>query len=242
MRFIRDPRTSSVSRWSVITKKLLTCVLIQIAFPAGILQPPLYHPGYPSSLNYGGIGVVIGHEVTHGFDDKGRQFDAHGNLKQWWRQEALDAFHNKSECMVDQYSSYVVPEVGLRVNGINTQGENIADNGGIKQAFRAYNKWRSRQARSRQSSWLWSGSESFDEPRLPGLLNMSHEQLFFLNYAQIWCGDSRPEALVNTIRTGAHSPGRFRVIGTLSNSREFAKSYKCPKGSPMNPIHKCQVW
>ncbi|RWS01467.1 membrane metallo-endopeptidase-like 1, partial [Dinothrombium tinctorium] len=188
-----------------------------ISFPAGILQPPLYHPNYPRSLNYGGIGVVIGHEITHGFDDKGRQFDQFGNLKQWWNKESLDKFQIKSECMIRQYNNYVMEDIGMNVNGVNTQGENIADNGGIKQAFRAYLKWESRH-----------GSESY----LPGV-NLTHYQLFFLNYAQIWCGLMRPEALINAIRT---------VIGTLSNFNEFAKAYNCPVGSRMNPRKKCEVW
>ncbi|KAH6933640.1 hypothetical protein HPB50_017253 [Hyalomma asiaticum] len=197
-----------------------------ISFPAGVLQPPLYHQHYPKSVNYGGIGVVIGHEITHGFDDKGRQFDQHGNLKQWWKPEALKLFHSKAQCMIDQYSRYVLPEVNMAVNGVNTQGENIADNGGVKQAFKAY----------KSSVERWG-----PEPHLPGL-NLTHDQLFFLTYAQIWCGTTRPEHAVNTIRTGNHSPGRFRVIGVVSNSVDFAKAYHCKPGSPMNPTKKCVVW
>ncbi|KAH8041681.1 hypothetical protein HPB51_017483 [Rhipicephalus microplus] len=197
-----------------------------ISFPAGVLQPPLYHHHYPKSVNYGGIGVVIGHEITHGFDDKGRQFDQYGNLKQWWKPEALKLFHSKAQCMIDQYSRYVLPEVNMAVNGVNTQGENIADNGGVKQAFKAY----------KSSVERWG-----PEPHLPGL-NLTHAQLFFLTYAQIWCGTTRPEHAVNTIRTGNHSPGRFRVIGVVSNSADFAKAYHCKPGSPMNPIKKCVVW
>lgn len=197
-----------------------------ITFPAGVLQPPLYHKNFPRSVNYGGIGVIIGHEITHGFDDKGRQFDQYGNLKQWWKPEALARFQAKAQCMVDQYSSYVLPEVNMAVNGVNTQGENIADNGGVKQAFRAY------KAHERRSG---------PEPHLPGL-NLTHDQLFFLTYAQIWCGSMRPEHAVNTVRTSSHSPGRFRVIGALSNSEDFARAYRCPRGSPMNPRRKCVVW
>ncbi|XP_077533139.1 neprilysin-1-like isoform X2 [Haemaphysalis longicornis] len=197
-----------------------------ISFPAGVLQPPLYHQNYPKSVNYGGIGVVIGHEITHGFDDKGRQFDQHGNLKQWWKPEALNLFHSKAQCMIDQYSRYVLPEVNMNVNGVNTQGENIADNGGIKQAFNAYKR---------------SVERYGPEPQLPGL-NLTHDQLFFLTYAQIWCGTTRPEHALTTIRTGNHSPGRFRVIGVVSNSAHFAEAYKCQPGSPMNPHKKCVVW
>lgn len=198
----------------------------QILFPAGILQPPFYHEHYPKSLNYGGIGVVIGHELTHGFDDKGRQFDLDGNLKQWWHAESIERFHRKAQCIIDQYGRYKLPELGLHLNGITTQGENIADNGGIKQAFRAYSKW-----------VLQHG----EEPLLPGI-NLTHNQLFYVNYAQVWCGIMRPEAALTKLRSGPHSPGRFRVIGTLSNSYDFAKAFDCPVGSPMNPKHKCSVW
>ncbi|XP_018052700.1 PREDICTED: endothelin-converting enzyme 1-like isoform X3 [Atta colombica] len=113
----------------------------QIMFPAGILQPPFYHRFFPRSLNYGGIGVVIGHEITHGFDDKGRLFDKDGNLYRWWKDEAVDGFHRRAQCLIDQYANYTVTEVGMQIDGVNTQGENIADNGGIKQAFRAYERW-----------------------------------------------------------------------------------------------------
>lgn len=137
-------------------------------FPAGILQPPFYHRYFPRCLNYGGIGVVIGHEITHGFDDKGRLFDKDGNLHRWWKDEAIYGFHQRAQCLIgnqwdidlfnffffflnipfrilfnlsDQYSHYIVPEVGMKIDGMNTQGENIADNGGIKQAFRVSNSF-----------------------------------------------------------------------------------------------------
>jgi len=104
-------------------------------FPAAILQPPFYHKHLPKSVNYGGIGIVIGHEITHGFDDKGRQFDHVGNIKQWWDEESFDRFKERKKCIIDQYNQYLVEEVNIYLNGENTQGENIADNGGIKQAF-----------------------------------------------------------------------------------------------------------
>lgn len=111
-------------------------------FPAGILQPLFYSQHFPKSLNYGGIGVVIGHEITHGFDDKGRQFDKDGNLMQWWNNATIKAFRERAQCIVDQYSRYKLQEVNLYVNGRMTQGENIADNGGLKQAFRVIKKIR----------------------------------------------------------------------------------------------------
>ncbi|XP_050345849.1 neprilysin-4-like isoform X3 [Nymphalis io] len=199
----------------------------QIMFPAGILQPPFYHRHFPRSLNFGGIGVVIGHEITHGFDDKGRLFDCEGNLHRWWSDSAIEAFHHRAQCLIDQYGHYVVPEVNMKLDGVNTQGENIADNGGVKQAFHAYQHWLRHH-------------DSADET-LPGL-NYTHTQLFFLNFAQVWCGAMRSEAMRNKLKTAVHSPGRFRVIGTLSNSLDFAREFRCPPGSPMNPVHKCSVW
>ncbi|XP_023238292.1 neprilysin-1-like isoform X1 [Centruroides sculpturatus] len=196
-----------------------------IVFPAGILQPLFYSQYFPKSLNYGGIGVVIGHEITHGFDDKGRQFDKDGNLKQWWNNATINRFRERTQCIIDQYSSYVLEDTNLNVNGKMTQGENIADNGGLKQAYRAYKKWVSREG---------------EELSLPGL-NLTHDQLFFLNYAQIWCGSMRPEEAKNKISSSVHSPGPIRVIGPLSNSFDFAKAYDCVPGSRMNPIKKCSV-
>lgn len=197
-----------------------------IVFPAGILQPLFYSQHFPKSLNYGGIGVVIGHEITHGFDDKGRQFDKDGNMMQWWNNATIKAFRERTQCIIDQYSRYRIEEVGLYIDGRMTQGENIADNGGLKQAFRAYQKWVSVHG---------------EEPDLPGL-NLTHNQLFFLNYAQIWCGSMRPEDALTKIRSSVHSPGPIRVLGPLSNSYDFAKAFNCPPGTPMNPTDKCSVW
>ncbi|XP_076451583.1 neprilysin-1-like [Babylonia areolata] len=200
----------------------------QIMFPAAILQPPFYSKDYPKSLNYGGIGMVIGHEITHGFDDKGRQFDKDGNLIQWWDDHVIKRFKERAQCIIDQYSNYTVKEVNAQVNGIQTQGENIADNGGIKEAYRAYRRW--------------VQDRGEEEPRLPGMLSYTHDQLFFINFAQVWCGAMRPEAAINRIRTSVHSPGRYRVIGTLQNMRSFSEAFQCSEHSYMNPSKKCSVW
>lgn len=197
----------------------------KIAFPAGILQKPFYDHRFPKALNYGGIGMVVGHEITHGFDDNGRLFNKDGNLKKWWSNSSISAFKSKTQCLVDQYSKYVFHEKNL--NGKQTLGENIADNGGIKQAFQAYQNWRKRRG---------------PEPPLPGLEEFTNEQIFFLGFAQIWCSKYRPETAVRQVDFGVHSPGMYRVIGPLSNFDEFAKAYRCPKGSPMNPEKKCAVW
>lgn len=198
----------------------------EIVLPAGILQPLFYSQNFPKSLNFGGIGVVIGHEITHGFDDKGRQFDKDGNMIEWWNNATIRAFRERAQCMIDQYSRYKLDEVDMNINGRMTQGENIADNGGLKQSFRAYRKW---------------VEENGPEPLLPGL-NLTHNQLFFLNYAQIWCGQMRPEDALTKVRSANHPPGKFRILGPLSNSRDFATAYNCPLGARMNPVAKCSVW
>ncbi|XP_069687936.1 neprilysin-11-like isoform X2 [Periplaneta americana] len=203
-------------------------ILNSVTFPAGILQPPFYGLGL-ESLNYGAIGAIMGHELTHGFDDQGRRYDKDGNLKQWWTEETLKEYENRVQCIVDQYNQYNVSQLGdnFTVNGINTQGENIADNGGLREAMRAYQKFQNRLSA---------------EQLLPGLSQYSPEQLFFLGFAHMWCGNSTRGALKSRVVDGVHSPNRFRVIGTLSNSKEFSKAWGCPAGSPMNPDKKCVLW
>ncbi|XP_059154142.1 neprilysin-like [Physella acuta] len=201
--------------------------LNQIMFPAAIFQPPFFSKTFPKSMNFGGIGVVIGHEITHGFDDKGRQLDKNGNLAEWWTQSAIEKFKNKARCIVEQYGNFTLTQINTKLNGILTQGENIADNGGLKQAFRAYRNWVQMRGK--------------EEDLLPGL-NFTHNQLFFINFAQLWCTLRTKEYALASIRTGSHSPGEFRVIGSAQNSREFSEAFKCPLNSNMNPETKCAVW
>ncbi|XP_047040451.1 neprilysin-2 isoform X1 [Helicoverpa zea] len=198
-----------------------------IQFPAGILQGAFFSAKRPAYMNYGAIGFVIGHEITHGFDDQGRQFDRNGNLVDWWQEMTKQKYLEKAKCIIDQYSNYTVEEVGLKLNGVNTQGENIADNGGIKEAYYAYQAWTHRHG---------------EEARLPGLEKYTPKQLFWLSAANTWCAVYRNEAIKLRITTGFHAPGRFRVVGPLSNMEEFAEDFKCPAGSPMNPHNKCKVW
>ncbi|XP_026318121.1 neprilysin-2 [Hyposmocoma kahamanoa] len=198
-----------------------------IQFPAGILQGAFFSAVRPAYMNYGAIGFVIGHEITHGFDDQGRQFDKNGNLVDWWQEMTKEKYLEKAKCIIDQYSNYTVKEVGMKLNGVNTQGENIADNGGIKEAYYAYQAWTHRHG---------------EEPRLPGLEKYTPKQLFWLSAANTWCAVYRNEAIKLRITTGFHAPGRFRVVGPLANMEEFAKDYKCPVGSQMNPRNKCKVW
>ncbi|KGL92782.1 Neprilysin [Charadrius vociferus] len=199
----------------------------QIVFPAGILQPPFFSASQPKSLNYGGIGMVIGHEITHGFDDNGRNFNENGDLVDWWTEESARNFKELSQCMVYQYGNFSWDLAGgQHLSGINTLGENIADNGGVRQAYKAYENFVKKHGK---------------EKLLPGL-EMNHKQLFFLNFAQVWCGTYRPEYAVNSIKTDVHSPGKFRVIGSLQNSPEFAEAFSCTKTNYMDPAKKCRVW
>uniref|UniRef100_A0A669E3A0 Membrane metalloendopeptidase like 1 n=1 Tax=Oreochromis niloticus TaxID=8128 RepID=A0A669E3A0_ORENI len=199
----------------------------QIVFPAGILQPPFFSKHQHQALNFGGIGMVIGHEITHGFDDNGRNFDKDGNMLNWWSNYSADHFKEQSQCMVQQYGNFNWKLAGgQNISGISTLGENIADNGGVRQAYKAYLKWVEMEG---------------EEPRLPGL-DMDHKQLFFLNFAQVWCGAYRPEYASQSIKTDSHSPLEYRVLGSLQNFEAFSEAFQCQKGSPMNPELKCRVW
>ncbi|KAL7859938.1 hypothetical protein SRHO_G00150850 [Serrasalmus rhombeus] len=199
----------------------------QIVFPAGILQPPFYSKDQLQALNFGGIGMVIGHEITHGFDDNGRKFDKDGNVLNWWSNFSAEHFRAQSQCMVQQYGNFTWDLAGgQNVYGISTLGENIADNGGVRQAYKAYKKWREAEG---------------VEPYLPGL-DLNNDQLFFLNFAQVWCGTYRPEYASQSIRTDSHSPLNYRVLGSLQNFDAFSEAFHCKPGSPMNPPVKCRVW
>ncbi|XP_015588301.1 endothelin-converting enzyme homolog isoform X2 [Cephus cinctus] len=196
----------------------------QIVFPAGILQSPFYDMENPSSLNFGGMGVVMGHELTHAFDDQGSEYDLHGNLHQWWNNATIERFKNRTECFVEQYNDFEIQ--GRHVNGKQTLGENIADNGGLKAAYHAY---------------LSTPKSHKDQMPLPGL-NLTHRQLFFLSFAQVWCSAVTSETMGLQIEKDTHCPAKYRVIGPLSNLNEFSTEFNCPKGSRMNPISKCEVW
>jgi len=205
----------------------------EIVFPAAILQPFFYNPNQPQALNFGGIGVVIGHEMTHGFDDEGRQYDKSGNLIPWWEPSDIDAFKKQAQCIVDQYSKYSVigPDgKAENVDGSLTLGENIADNGGIKESFRAY-----------QYYVKDHGSEA-DKIKKAFKGSITSEQLFFIGHGQVWCTKIDPAYAVQQVRKDPHSPGQFRVIGPVSNFQEFATAFKCPADAPMNPKIKCDVW
>ncbi|CAG5114828.1 unnamed protein product, partial [Candidula unifasciata] len=197
-----------------------------LMFLAGILQPPLFSETYQHYINYGGMGVVIGHEITHGFDDEGSQYDKDGNLRNWWTEEDRQSFRDRAQCIIDQNSNTNVVEVNITLNGVNTQGETIADRGGLKESFRAYQRKVKR-----------CGTELL----LPGL-HLTQDQLFFLAFGQLFCEKWKPPILKMLLASGSHLPARYRINGALQNSEEFAKAYNCPLGSFMNPQKKCSVW
>ncbi|XP_044178105.1 endothelin-converting enzyme homolog isoform X2 [Acropora millepora] len=196
----------------------------KMVFPAAILQPPFYNVLYPSAMNYGAIGGVMAHEITHGFDDKGKLYDSEGNRRKWWSNSTLSNFHRNSRCLEDQYSNFTF--YGYKVDGQKTLSENIADNGAVRVALKAYQKW---------------VSDHWEEPRLPGMM-LTNEQVFFLSFARNWCSHYSPRAAGFAAKYYEHSPMPWRVNGTLRNFSEFSKAFKCPKGSPMNPERKCRVW
>jgi putative endopeptidase len=198
--------------------------LNEIVFPAGILQPPFFDPNADDAVNYGGMGAVIGHEMTHGFDDQGRQYDAVGNLRNWWSPKSLAEFKKRSGAVVKQYSEYE-PLPGQHINGELTQGENIADLGGIKVAYAALEKALAKKPGSR-------------EQKIDGF---TPEQRFFLGWAQVWRGNQRDEDLKLRLNTDPHSPTHFRCNGPLSNLTEFQKAFDLPDGSPMVRPEKLKV-
>jgi len=195
-----------------------------INFPAGILQPPFFHRDYPAAMNYGAIGVVVGHELTHGFDDQGRKFDGTGKLREWWEPEVAAKFEQAAKCVADQYSTFEV-EPGVKVNGELTLGENIADLGGLKEAYSAYKSW--------------ERANGATEPAVPGLTN---DQLLFVSWAQVWCTVVSPEFLRRQVTTDPHSPGRFRAVAPQRNNPAFRQAFSCKEGDWMAPDDACTVW
>lgn len=196
----------------------------KIVILAGILQSPFWKEGYPLSMQYGGIGFIIGHEISHGFDNKGMNFDKNGNYHIWASDTSSAAFSEKSGCLVDQYSNYKI--FGQNINGKSTLGENIADNGGVKLAFKAYQDWLKHNGQDKT---------------LPGL-SFENNQLFFLKGAQLWCSNIRRTSTLRNIATDVHTPKMYRTIGPFSNFNEFSKAFNCPSNSKMNPSKKCSVW
>ncbi|KAF9079898.1 hypothetical protein BGX23_003009, partial [Mortierella sp. AD031] len=206
----------------------------QIYFPAGLLQNPVYHVDNPDYMNYGGIGTVAGHEIGHGFDNSGKEFDFSGNYTNWWTSATETAFNEKSKCIVDQYSDLTISGVNnktVHVNGQFTLGENIADNGGIKYSYRAWET-------AYKSDPTGTTHKNY---KLPGFEKYTPEQMFFISFGRIWCEKRTPFSAENQITSDNHSPSRLRIIGSVQNSHEFARAFNCKPNTPMNPVKKCEL-
>ncbi|HEV2276575.1 MAG TPA: M13 family metallopeptidase [Acidobacteriaceae bacterium] len=196
-----------------------------INFPAGILQPPFYDFSKDPAVNFGGIGVVIGHEMTHGFDDQGSKYDGHGNVKNWWTPQDRAAFNERTDCEVKEYGGFQ-PVPGVNLNGRLTLGENTADNGGIHIAWQAL------------LDTLKQQGKNIDD-KIDGY---TEAQRYFIAFAQVWCQNVTDQASRVSAKVDPHSPGMFRVDGVVRNFDEFGKAFGCHEGQPMMPTDACRVW
>ena len=194
----------------------------EIVFPAGILHPPFFSEQNDDAVNYGAIGAVIGHEMTHGFDDQGRKYDEHGNTSDWWTPQDATNFNKRAQCIVDEFNGFEVAP-GVHEKGVNVQGEAIADLGGITIAYKAFERTPEAKAHKMIDGY-------------------TPEQRFFLAYAQVWAGHSRQAAAETQATSDPHPAGKFRVIGTLSNMPEFRKAFGCVAGDKMVRANSCQIW
>ena len=200
-----------------------------INFPAGILQPAFYDPKADTAVNYGHIGAIIGHELTHGFDDEGAKFNATGNLQNWWTDDDVKKFETKTSCLVNEYGSFVAvedPKEPVKINGKLTLGENTADNGGLLLAYMAYLDRAKKEGLS-------------TEKKIDGYTG---PQRFYIAYAQNYCENSRPESVRQQVLTDPHSPDHFRANGAIVNQPGFAAAFSCKAGAPMVPAKSCRVW
>jgi putative endopeptidase len=200
-----------------------------INFPAGILQPPYFDPSQDDAVNYGSEGAVMGHELTHGFDDEGRQFDAEGNLRDWWTKRDADNFKERAQCVEDEYSSFVQVDA-LHVNGKLTLGENLADLAGLRLAWIAYQK----VAEKNGTKLNGPGTAEYG--------GLTPAQQFFTAYGQSWCEANRPAELRMRVEVDPHSPEKYRVNGVVQNMPGFATAFQCKAGAPMAPAKRCKLW
>jgi endothelin-converting enzyme/putative endopeptidase len=196
----------------------------EIVFPAGILQPPFFDKTIDDNVNFGSIGAVIGHELTHGFDDEGRKFDPNGNLRDWWTEQDGKEFESRAGCIADEYGNFVAVD-DLKLNGKLTLGENTADNGGARIALMALEKMIEESGKA---------PEKTD--------GYTPEQRYFLGFARVWCEKRKPEYSRMLVNVDPHSPGRYRTDGVLQNMPEFQKAWGCKAGQPMVRANMCHVW
>jgi putative endopeptidase len=198
----------------------------EIVFPAGILQPPFFDKAMDDAVNFGGIGLVIGHELTHGFDDQGRKFDPQGNLHDWWTEQDGKEFEKRASCIADEYSNFVAVD-DLKLNGKLTLGENTADNGGARVALAALERM------------IADDKAEKEGQKIDGY---TPEQRFFLGFGRVWCEKRRPEVARLRVLTDPHSPGKYRVNGVVQNMPEFQKAWGCKASQPMVAENACHVW
>jgi len=198
----------------------------EIVFPAGILQPPFFDKNMDDAINFGGIGLVIGHELTHGFDDQGRKYDPKGNLRDWWTEQDGREFEKRVSCVADEYSNFVAVD-DLKLNGRLTLGENTADNGGARIALMAL------------EHMIADDKTGKEAQKIDGY---TPEQRFFLGFGRVWCEKRRPEYERMQVTTNPHSPGRYRVNGVVQNMPEFQRAWGCKAGQPMVAENACHVW
>lgn len=196
----------------------------EMVFPAGILQAPFFDRSFPMAMNFGGIGMVVGHELTHGYDDEGRKFAPDGQLKEWWEPAVSEKFDKQAACIETLYDGFEV-QPGVKLNGKLTLGENIADFGGLKYSYRAFRNW--------------AEKHPSETPAVPGLTD---DQLFFVGFAQTWCSIQTPEIERVLATVDPHSPPKFRVNGPVAHLPEFAAAFECKAGTPMRPEKTCAVW
>ncbi|KAF5021003.1 hypothetical protein F66182_6934 [Fusarium sp. NRRL 66182] len=197
----------------------------QIVLFAGFQQFPIYDEEFPSYLLYGGMGSVVGHEITHGFDNSGRNYDQTGNRTEWWDKKSITAFEEKTKCFVKQYNNFTIlaPNgTNIHVNGSLTLDENIADAGGVSSSYEAWKKWESEKGKAKN---------------LPGMQRFTHEQLFFIKWGQTWCSNVSPKLALTLLETDVHSPAPARVLLPLKNTVGFNKAFNCPKKEPI-----CELW
>lgn len=212
-------------RWSaapIVSNAFYGPTRNDITFPAAILQAPFFVPGRPASVNYGAMGSIMGHELTHAFDDSGRQYDGTGKLRDWWSPAVAQEFERRAACLVDQFDA-AHPLPGTMVDGQRTLGENIADLGGIQVAYAAFHA---------DEGGKGDGSPGFFTP----------DQQFFVAYAQSWCERDRPAYLQTLVQNDSHAPWKERVNGVVANVPAFAKAFRCPSGAPLAPVDRCAVW
>ncbi|RWS20400.1 hypothetical protein B4U80_04829 [Leptotrombidium deliense] len=196
----------------------------------GILQNPFYYVSSPIAMNFGAIGMVIGHEIMHGFDDMGSSYDEKGKYTDWWNVETRKKYEERVNCFKNQYSQVTEPVTGKKVNGTLTIGDNLADNVGIQLAYTAYKLYTATKERKM-------------DVKLPkSMQKYTKEQLFFISFGNLWCNNDSKEHILEQLSTDPHSPHRIRAIISVSNFEQFAKTFQCKEGSKMNPKKRCSIW